>query len=166
MAVTAGQERIAISEATATTTSSTFVPGQRVELSLDEGFSGTSWFVELPPGSVSWIFAAGEVGLMRADEQVFAAMLDGRRAQMLARGLTTATIKSMRGTIARFQEHTNEYPWTWRAQHVDEYFVDPAHPRARLKPTFSTLEARLGTLHELTRIAPVAIIAEVLNYSP
>ncbi|MBC7632280.1 site-specific integrase [Aeromicrobium sp.] len=76
------------------------------------------------PGSVPRILAAGEVGLLRADEQVFAAMLDGWRAQMLARGLTTATIKSMCGTVTRFQQHTNEYPWSWRPQHVDEYFAD------------------------------------------
>ena len=26
--------------------------------------------------------------------------------------------------MERFQEHANEFPWTWRAQHVDEYFAD------------------------------------------
>lgn len=31
---------------------------------------------------------------------------------------------------------------------------------------FSTRAARLGTLHELTKLAPVAIIAEALGYSP
>ncbi|MEI2732229.1 MAG: hypothetical protein V9G08_09575 [Dermatophilaceae bacterium] len=31
---------------------------------------------------------------------------------------------------------------------------------------FSTKAARLGTLHELTKLAPVAIIAEALGYSP
>jgi hypothetical protein len=31
---------------------------------------------------------------------------------------------------------------------------------------FSTRAARLGTLHELTKLAPVAIIAETLGYSP
>ncbi|MFJ5697211.1 hypothetical protein [Arthrobacter sp. NPDC093139] len=30
---------------------------------------------------------------------------------------------------------------------------------------FSTRAARLGTLHELTKLAPVAIIAETLGYS-
>jgi hypothetical protein len=30
---------------------------------------------------------------------------------------------------------------------------------------FSTRAARLGTLHELTKLAPVAIIAEALGYS-
>ena len=35
-----------------------------------------------------------EVGLLRADQRVFEAMLDGWRAQMLARGLSTPYIKS------------------------------------------------------------------------
>ena len=60
---------------------------RRVELSLDERFSGMTRFVELLPRSVPRILAAGEVGLLRADEQVFATMLDGWRAQMLWRAV-------------------------------------------------------------------------------
>lgn len=44
--------------------------------------------------------------------------------------------------------------------------VDPGHLRGRLKDVFSTRAARLGTLHELTKLAPVAIIAEALGYFP
>lgn len=62
----------------------------------------------------------------------------------------------------RTAAHPNS-PWVFRGAKPGRH-VDPAHLRARLKPTFSTLEARLGTRHELTRIAPVAIIAEVLGY--
>lgn len=36
----------------------------------------------------------------------------------------------------------------------------------RLSTVFSSRAARLGTLHELTKLAPVAIIAEALGYSP
>ena len=36
----------------------------------------------------------------------------------------------------------------------------------RLSTAFSSRAARLGTLHELTKVAPVAIIAEALGYSP
>ena len=36
----------------------------------------------------------------------------------------------------------------------------------RLSTAFSSRAARLGTLHELTKLAPVAIIAEALGYSP
>ncbi|BCW06005.1 site-specific integrase [Arthrobacter sp. NtRootA1] len=36
----------------------------------------------------------------------------------------------------------------------------------RPSTAFSSRAARLGTLHELTKVAPVAIIAEALGYSP
>ncbi|MET3934825.1 hypothetical protein [Arthrobacter sp. OAP107] len=36
----------------------------------------------------------------------------------------------------------------------------------QLSASFSSRAARLGTLHELTKFAPVAIIAEALGYSP
>jgi hypothetical protein len=36
----------------------------------------------------------------------------------------------------------------------------------RLSTAFSSRAARLGTLHELAKLAPVAIIAEALGYAP
>ena len=51
-----------------------------------------------------------DVGLFRADERVFTAMLEGWRAQMLARGLTTQTIKQRCQLLERFQEFTGEFP--------------------------------------------------------
>jgi hypothetical protein len=44
--------------------------------------------------------------------------------------------------------------------------IHPGHLTQRLTRIFSTRAARLGTLHELTKLAPVAIIAETLGYSP
>ena len=44
--------------------------------------------------------------------------------------------------------------------------VSPGLLRARLKDVVGTRAARLGTLHELTKLAPVAISAEALGYSP
>jgi integrase len=38
--------------------------------------------------------------------------------------------------------------------------------RSRLKTIFSTRAARLGTLHELTKLGPVPIIAGALGYHP
>lgn len=38
--------------------------------------------------------------------------------------------------------------------------------RSRLKDVFSTRAARLGTLHELTKLGPVPIIADALGYHP
>jgi hypothetical protein len=37
--------------------------------------------------------------------------------------------------------------------------------RERLQRLFSPQAARLGTLHELTKLAPIAIIADALGYS-
>ena len=38
--------------------------------------------------------------------------------------------------------------------------------RSRLKTVFSTRAARLGTLHELTKLGPVPIIADAVGYHP
>lgn len=45
------------------------------------------------PGFVSLMLVDPDVELFKAGEQVFAGMLDGWRAQMLARGVTTQTIQ-------------------------------------------------------------------------
>ena len=44
--------------------------------------------------------------------------------------------------------------------------INPGYLTTRLSKLFKTRAARLGTLHELTKLAPVAIIAETLGYSP
>ncbi len=44
--------------------------------------------------------------------------------------------------------------------------LEPGYIADRLRTTVGVHGARLGTLHELTKLAPTAIIAEVLGYSP
>jgi integrase len=44
--------------------------------------------------------------------------------------------------------------------------VTAAHLRQRIKTLVSTRAARLGALHELTKLSPVPILAETLGYSP
>ena len=44
--------------------------------------------------------------------------------------------------------------------------VTPTHLRATRRPVLAALEARLGTLNELTQTTPIAILAETLGYSP
>ncbi|SDL25537.1 hypothetical protein SAMN04487916_10774 [Arthrobacter sp. ov407] len=46
--------------------------------------------------------------------------------------------------------------------------IHPGHLTTRLSKLFSTRAARFGTLHELTKLAPVPMpmIAETLGYSP
>lgn len=44
--------------------------------------------------------------------------------------------------------------------------INASSLRYRLRTVFSTRAARLGTLHELTKLAPTTVIAEALGYSP
>lgn len=55
--------------------------------------------------------------------------------------------------------------WVFRGTSPGRH-ISPSHLTARLGKLFSTRAARLGTLHELSKLAPVAIIAETLGYSP
>jgi hypothetical protein len=55
--------------------------------------------------------------------------------------------------------------WVFRGTAPGRHIV-AAHLRERLRPTLASLEALLGTLTELTRTTPIAILAETLGYSP
>lgn len=55
--------------------------------------------------------------------------------------------------------------WVFRGSFPGRH-INPGHLTGRLRKVFSIRAARLGTLHELTKLAPVAIIAEALGYSP
>jgi hypothetical protein len=55
-------------------------------------------------------------------------------------------------------------PWIFRGRSPGQH-IDPAHLRHRINKIISVRAARLGTLHELTKLAPTAIIADVLGYS-
>lgn len=55
--------------------------------------------------------------------------------------------------------------WVFRGYSPGRH-VHAASLRNWLRGVFGTRAARLGTLHELTKLAPVAIIADALGYSP
>ncbi|TDO46085.1 site-specific recombinase XerD [Kribbella sp. VKM Ac-2571] len=76
------------------------------------------------PGFVPRLLSDPTVGLFRADERVFDAMLDGWRAQMLARGLTTSTIENRCGLVGRFQQFTGEFPWQWRPADIEDFLAE------------------------------------------
>jgi site-specific recombinase XerD len=76
------------------------------------------------PGFIPLVLRSNDVSLLRADETVFTAMVDGWRAQMLARGLAVDTITARCRLVARFVEFTNEYPWRWRPLDVDQFLAD------------------------------------------
>lgn len=98
----------------------------------------------IEPGRIPAFLNTENIGLLRAEDRVFEAMLDGWRAQMLARGLSTAYIKSSCSVVERFQDHANEYPWTWSAHHVDEFLADRRSSEHGL--ALSTLRSNAGAI--------------------
>ena len=60
--------------------------------------------------------------------------------------------------------HPNS-PWVFRGYRPGMH-ITPTHLRNYLRPILAALEARLGTLNELTQTTPIAILAETLGYNP
>jgi hypothetical protein len=77
----------------------------------------------LAPG-VAGLHLAEGVPLLRPEEQVFAAMLDGWRNQQLARNLAFSTINGREKAVRAFSRHADAFPWLWSAQLVDEWLGD------------------------------------------
>ena len=75
------------------------------------------------PGSAGLHLAGGAV-LLRPDEQVMEAMLEGWRAQQLARNLAFSTIGKRLTAVAAFARHADAFPWAWTAQMADEWLGD------------------------------------------
>ena len=67
------------------------------------------------PGAVRLHLADG-VPLLRPDEQVFQAMLDGWRNQQLARNLARSTVEGREGTVKAFAGYVSAYPWAWTTE--------------------------------------------------
>jgi integrase len=72
------------------------------------------------PGAAGLKLAAG-VPLLRAEEQVLAAMLDGWADQQRARNLAAATISARLAVVRAFTAHADAYPWAWQARMLDEW---------------------------------------------
>ncbi len=72
------------------------------------------------PGSAGLHLAAG-VPLLHPDEQVFAAMLEGWRAQQLARNLALATVGRREAMVRAFAAHADAMPWQWGPGMLDEW---------------------------------------------
>jgi len=60
--------------------------------------------------------------------------------------------------------HPNS-PWVFRGYGAGTH-ITPTYLRNRLRPLLGALEARLGTLNELTQTTPIAVLAEALGYNP
>lgn len=75
------------------------------------------------PGSASLVLADG-VPLLHPEPQLFEAMLEGWRNQMLARNLAVSTIEARQRQVRAFAEHTHTFPWEWAPAMADEWFAD------------------------------------------
>jgi hypothetical protein len=75
------------------------------------------------PGAAALHLVNG-VSLLHPDEQVFAAMMEGWRAQQLARNLDGSTITQRLAAVPAFAAHSDVYPWSWRPQMFDEWLSD------------------------------------------
>jgi site-specific recombinase XerD len=64
------------------------------------------------------------VPLLRPEPQVFEAMLEGWRNQMLARNLAAATVRNRLNQVRAFADHCGAFPWEWSPQLADEWFAD------------------------------------------
>jgi integrase/recombinase XerC len=58
---------------------------------------------------------------LRPEDSMVEAMLNGWRAQQSGRGLAGDTIVPRERLVRRFLTFAGEYPWNWRASHVDEW---------------------------------------------
>jgi integrase/recombinase XerC len=75
------------------------------------------------PGSASLVLVDG-VPLLHPEPQLFDAMLEGWRNQMLARNLAVSTIASREKQVRAFHDHCNAFPWEWSPSMADEWFAD------------------------------------------
>ncbi|XVU24200.1 tyrosine-type recombinase/integrase [Actinoplanes sp. CA-054009] len=95
------------------------------------------------PGTAGLVLLDG-VSLLRPDEQVFAAMLDGWRAQQLARNLAFATIDKRLNSVRAFARHADAFPWAWRSQMIDEWLGDLRGVRGRRRSTIRNYAASVA----------------------
>lgn len=86
----------------------------------------TKWgaMVEPIPGAIPRLLLDSRVGLFRADERVFEAMVEGWRSQMMARGLTTAYVKDRLSVVRRFQQFAGTFPWQWNPADIEDYLSE------------------------------------------
>ncbi|WP_053682523.1 tyrosine-type recombinase/integrase [Streptomyces sp. WM4235] len=73
--------------------------------------------------------------LLRPDEQVFEAMVNGWRSLQLARNLSPGYVGDQERTVRAFARHADAMPWQWTPQHVDEWSADLRAVRGCVRST-------------------------------
>lgn len=95
------------------------------------------------PGSSAVLLIDG-VRLLHPEDQVFAAMLDGWAMQQRSRFLAETTIKGRRQLVERFHRWSNEYPWRWRPQDLEEWTSDAIAERQAAHSTVRGVHVTLS----------------------
>lgn len=96
------------------------------------------------PGMAPALFVVGDAPLLRSDEQVFEAMVQGWSDQQLSRGLRPDTIGGRTLMLRRFQRFTGEWPWDWGPADLDEFTAELRSEQKALP----TLRAYQGCLRQ------------------
>jgi integrase len=99
----------------------------------------------LAPGAAE-LHLVGGLALLRPEEQVFTAMLDGWRNQQLARNLAFSTINGREKVVRAFAAHGDAFPWHWTAQMVDEWLADGRAVRHLKRSTLRTYQEAVRSL--------------------
>lgn len=87
------------------------------------------------PFGLASLYLAPGVSYLDEEEAVFAAMLEGRRAQRVGgRNLRVAGVRTDLGTVQRFRASAGVFPWHWTAALFDEWMEDLIGVR-RLAPS-------------------------------
>jgi hypothetical protein len=63
-----------------------------------------------------------KVRYLNPADQVLEEMFAGWRLQQVSRNLALPTIDGRERLVRRFMAHSDEMPWRWTVQHVDEFF--------------------------------------------
>ena len=95
------------------------------------------------PGSAGLHLAAG-VPLLHPGEQVLAAMLEGWRAQQLARNLAFATIGRRQAMVRAFAGHADAMPWRWEPRMLDEWLGELRGVRGLARSTVRAYAASVA----------------------
>jgi integrase/recombinase XerC len=95
------------------------------------------------PGAAALHLTAG-LGLLRPEEQAFAAMLDGWGAQQIARRLSPGTLAARWLAVGAFAAHAEAFPWSWMAQLADEWFTDLRAARGLRASTLHSYQDVVG----------------------
>lgn len=87
------------------------------------------------PFGLASLYLAPGVSYLDEEEAVFAAMLEGWRAQRVGgRNLRVAGVRTDLGTVQRFRASAGVFPWHWTAALFDEWMEDLVGVR-RLAPS-------------------------------